>query len=91
MAVELKEHVELRGDNPLDAVIEGTNVAAYLVALRAIQDSAQIAAEHYQFSLATVHAAIAFYYDNEQAIQQADEVELQKLWDMGMKSPKSGS
>lgn len=71
MVLELREHIELRGDNPLDAVITGTHHKAYLVANLALNDGPQAAAEHYDIGLANVHGAIAFYYDNEAAISAA--------------------
>ena len=73
MAVQLKQHIELRGDNPLDAVIVGTRYKAYLVANLAFNDGAEVSAEHYNLHLAQVHGAIAFYLDNEEAIEQAKQ------------------
>lgn len=73
MAVQLKQHIELRDDNPLDAVIVGTKFKAYLVANLAFNDGAEASAEHYHLHLAQVHSAIAFYLDNEEAIRQAKQ------------------
>ena len=67
----IREHVKLRGNNPLAAMITGTHHKAYLVANLALNDGPQAAAEHYRIPLAAVHGAITFYYDNEAAINDA--------------------
>jgi len=73
VSVELKQHIELRGDDPLDAVIAGTiRIKAYLVANLAMLDGVEAAVKQYNISPAEVHAALAFYYDNKEAIQQAN-------------------
>jgi hypothetical protein len=71
MAVQLKQYIELRGDNPLDAVIVGTAKKAYLVASLALNDGAEAAADEDEMSVAEVYAALAFYHENEDSIQQA--------------------
>ena len=89
MTVELKTYIELRGDDPLDAVIAGTTrTKAYLVANLAFNETPEHAAEHYGLSLAAVHAAISFYYHNEEAIKQADEDLMAKLWANGMRDAR---
>ena len=71
MVLEIREHIELRGNDPLEAAIAGTQYKAYLVANLALIDGPRAAADHYRLDLATVHGAMAFYYDNETAIKQA--------------------
>ena len=71
MVLEIREHIKLRGDDPLDATVAGTHYKIYLVANLALNDGPQAAAEHYRIPLATVHGAMAFYYDNEAAIHEA--------------------
>ena len=71
MVVEIREHIKLRGDNPLDATVAGTHYKAYLVANLALNDGPQAAAEHYRIPLATVYGALVFHCDNEAAIDQA--------------------
>lgn len=71
MVLEIREYIELRGNNPLDAVIAGTHHKAYLVANLALKDGPQAAADHYDIGLASVHGAIAFYYDNESSINES--------------------
>ena len=71
MIAAIRDHVELRGDDPLAAAIAGTHYKIYLVANPALNDGPQAAAEHYRIPLATVHGAMAFYYDNEDAIHEA--------------------
>lgn len=71
MNIAIREHIELRGDDPLDAAIAGTYYKAYLVANLALNDGPQAAADHYRIPLATVYGALAFYCDNEGAINEA--------------------
>lgn len=71
MVLEIREYIQLRGNNPLDAVVTGTHHKAYLVANLALKDGPQAAADHYDIGLASVHGAIAFYYDNEAAINES--------------------
>ena len=71
MALEIREYIKLRGDNPLDATVAGTHFKAYLVANLALNDGPQAAAEHYRIPLATVYGALAFYCDYEVAIDEA--------------------
>ena len=51
--------------------IAGTHHKAYLVANLAVKDGPQAATDHYRIPLANVHGAMAFYYDNEAAINAA--------------------
>lgn len=81
-------HVELRGDNPLEAVVAGTHYKAYLVGNLAIKDGVQVSADHYGLDLAQVHSAIAFYYDNEDAIREALQQARQSAQDMGAMTAK---
>jgi uncharacterized protein (DUF433 family) len=71
MVVQIRNHIELETDNPLDARISGRGFKAYLVANLAFNDGVEASAEHYELSLADVHAAMAFYYDNQEAIKAA--------------------
>ena len=71
MVIEIREHIELRGNDPLEVAIAGTKHKAYLVANLALKDGPQTAANHYRIPLANVHGAMAFYYDNEAAINGA--------------------
>ena len=71
MALEIREHIKLRGDNPLDATVAGTHYKAYLVANLSLNDGPQAAAEHYRIPLAAVYGALVFHCDNEAAIDEA--------------------
>ena len=89
MVLEIREHIKLRGNNPLEAMITGTHHKAYLVANLALNDGPQAAAEHYRIPLATVHGAMAFYYYNEAAIHEAIQ-EARKLGEqLGARSAQS--
>ena len=71
MAIEIREHIKLRGDNQLDATVAGTHYKAYLVANLALNDGPQAAADHYRIPLASVYGALAFHCDNEAAIDES--------------------
>ena len=71
MVLAIREHITLRGNDPLRATIAGTQHKAYLVANLALKDGPLAAADHYCSPLANVHGAMAFYYDNEAAINEA--------------------
>jgi uncharacterized protein (DUF433 family) len=69
----LQQHIELRGENPLQAVIVGTEIKASLVANLYIQSDANIdtVCTQYDLTPAQVYAALAFYYDNRERIKAA--------------------
>ncbi|MEL6524074.1 MAG: hypothetical protein AAFQ07_00055 [Chloroflexota bacterium] len=71
MAIQVRTYVELRGDNPLDAVISGHQHKAYLVAGLAFQDNPGVSARHYNLTHAEVYGAMAFYEENRESIWQA--------------------
>jgi uncharacterized protein (DUF433 family) len=83
MALQLKQYIELHGDNPLDAVITGTRKKVYLVASLALNDGAEFAAEEDELTLAEVYAALAFYYENVNVIQQALEDARKQIRSLG--------
>jgi uncharacterized protein (DUF433 family) len=70
MVAELKQHIELRGDDPYDAVIVDTQLKACLVAQFAMSWGIDEAAQNYELSVATIYAALAFYYDNLDSIRK---------------------
>ena len=74
MVLEIREDIEIRGNDHLEVAVAGTQHKAYLVANLALKDGPQAAADHYRIPLANVHGAMAFYYDNEAAIPQAHEL-----------------
>lgn len=88
MAIEIKQYVELHGNNPLDAVMGGRETKAYLVASLALNDGSEAAAEQYRLTLAQVHSAMAFHYDNADAIQAAI-VEMRNLGEADRTKPSS--
>jgi uncharacterized protein (DUF433 family) len=71
MALQLKQYVELRGDNPLDAVIVGLPYNAWLVAQFAEAWGTEEAVKNYNLTRAQIYGALAFHYDNEAAIEDA--------------------
>jgi len=73
MVAELKQHIELRGDDPYHAVIVGTHLKAALVAQFALGWGVDEAAENYDLSLAAIYAALAFYHDNLEGIQHHEK------------------
>jgi len=78
--MQVVNHIEIRDDK---AYIHGTNKKAEMVARMYIGTDYSIedVMDHYGLSAAEVHAAIAYYYDNQdaldarhqQAIQWAEE------------------
>lgn len=84
MVLEIKTHIEVRGDDPLKAVVAGTNLKAYLVANLARLDGVDAAIEQYGLNRAEIYAALVFYYDHEAAIDsRVTEVEA-KLRESGV-------
>jgi uncharacterized protein (DUF433 family) len=73
MVLATQGHVIATTDDPLDAIVEGTHYKAYLVANLAFNDGPEASAKHYKLTLGQVHSAIAFYYDNEDAIKRSKE------------------
>jgi hypothetical protein len=71
--IQIVQYVELRGDNPLEAVVAETNANAHLVATAAMAQGVEETAEQYFISIAQVYGALAFYYENQDAIEQARE------------------
>jgi hypothetical protein len=87
MLAEIKQHIELQGDDPLDAIVDGhPRVKAYLVAQLAMVDGVEAAVEqykHFNLSAAAVYAALSFYHDNLEAIREADAKVMEALRQMG--------
>jgi hypothetical protein len=77
MALVNQSHVVANNNNYFDAKVEGTDYRAYNVAERAIRDGAEACAKHYNLTLGQVYSAMAFYYDNYEAIQK-DYEEIRK-------------
>jgi hypothetical protein len=71
LALANKTHVITATDDPLDALIQGTHYKAYLVANLTFNDGPEASAEHYGLSLADVHTAMVFHYDNEAKIKES--------------------
>jgi len=74
MVMQLKTHIQFEeGDNPLDVRLIERPIKAYMVANLAFIDGAEASAEHYNLSLGAVYAAMSWYEDNRDAINQALE------------------
>jgi hypothetical protein len=78
-------HIITPTNNPLDAVIAETHYKAYLVANLAFNDGAEASAEHYGLPISQVYSAMAFYRDNEEAIQASLKEEDEGLIKLGMR------
>lgn len=63
------KHIELRGDNLLKAVIEGTEANAHLIATNAFAWGVEHAMEQYNLSEDKVFAAMHYYLNNRVAIE----------------------
>jgi hypothetical protein len=69
MDILVKQHIVLK--NGVGYLADYPHLKAHLVAQMHIhgKNSIEAVAEHYQIDLADVYAAIAYYYDNQQAIE----------------------
>lgn len=86
MVTGVKQHIKLNEDgNLLEAQLIEYPTNAYLVANLAFLDGAEATAEHYCISMGAVYAAMSFYEDNRDAIQQALKNEEDALYKMGMR------
>lgn len=88
MATPIKQHIEIEGNNLLAARLTERPFKAYLVANFAFLNSPEASAEHYRISLGAVYAAMSFYEDNREAIEQAEKENLEALYKMGMRDSK---
>lgn len=67
--------IDMRGENPLRAVIAGRESNAYVVGLNALAHGVNHTMEHYKLDYDTVLDAVKFYLDNREAIDRLlDEV-----------------
>ena len=73
MVAALKQHVELRENDPYDAVIKNTHLKAALVAQFALGWGIDEAVENYSLSPAEIYAALVFYHDNLEGIRQHEK------------------
>ncbi len=64
------KHIEMRGDNLLRAVVEGTEANAHLVARNGLGWGVQHAAEQYHIPVEKVLSAIKFYLDDQEEIDR---------------------
>jgi len=74
--MEIINHIEIREDK---AFIRGTNKKAEMVARMYVDTEYTIAdvMEQYNLSAAEVHAAIAYYYDNQTALDERHQAAIQ--------------
>lgn len=86
--VKAIQYIELRGDNPLRAVVAGTNSNAHLVATAAIVQGIEETAEQYLISIAQVHGALAFYHENREEIERIYQEEENDPTRAGISSKK---
>ncbi|MGB7340536.1 MAG: hypothetical protein WBC91_16680 [Phototrophicaceae bacterium] len=74
--MEVINHIEIREDQ---AYIRGTNKKAEMIARMYVGTSYNIedVTEHYNLSASEVHAAIAYYYDNQDALDARHQQSIQ--------------
>ncbi|MDQ7024405.1 MAG: hypothetical protein Q9P01_11310 [Anaerolineae bacterium] len=70
MEVKIEQYVELRGENPLRAVISRTESNAHLVASAALINGMDATVVQYNLSEAQVYGALAFYHENRDLIEK---------------------
>jgi purine-nucleoside phosphorylase len=83
MVLVNQTHIITPTANPLDALVEGSRHKAYLVANLAFNDSPEASAEQYHLTIAQVYSAMAFYRDNEEAINLSLQTERELGKEMG--------
>ena len=66
----MNTHIELRDDNPVRAVIAGTEANAHLVASNALTWGVDHASEQYNISSEKVLSAVKFYLNNQEEIDR---------------------
>lgn len=83
METLLKQHIVLK--NGVGYLADYPQLKAHLVAQMHIhgKQSVETVAEHYQIDLANVYAAVAYYYDNREAIETAIENKIQNAKQVG--------
>lgn len=67
------ENIQLRGENLLQAVVEGTEANAHLVASNALAWGVDHATEQYNISADKVLSAIKFYLNNQEEIDRLSD------------------
>lgn len=74
--MEVINHIEIREDQ---AYIRGKNKKAEMIARMYVGTSYSIedVTEHYNLSAAEVHSAIAYYYDNQDALDARHQQSIQ--------------
>lgn len=77
------QHIEI---NNGQAVIKGRRLKAKLVASLHIKAGASVeeVMQQYELSRAEVHAALAYYYDNQEAIEQSFQDAEQYVHEVGV-------
>lgn len=68
--LRLDQYIEIREEDILTAVVRGTEANAHLVATAALSQGVEFTAKQYHISMAQVHGALAFYYENQTEIEQ---------------------
>lgn len=84
MPIKAKQYIELKGENPLRAVVRGTEANAHLVATNALVCGVSDTAEQYHMSEAQVYGAMAFYRENQELIDHYNAESEKHLEEIGM-------
>jgi ribose/xylose/arabinose/galactoside ABC-type transport system permease subunit len=69
MSANFGQHIVLKGDNPMKAIIAGTNLKAYRIAQFVLAWGAEEAVQKYGVDQAQIYSVLSFYYDNIAAIE----------------------
>lgn len=64
------KNIEMKGESPVRAVVEGTPYNAHLVARNGLGWGVEHAAEQYHITVEEVLSAIKFYLDNREEIDR---------------------
>ena len=81
--MQVINHIEVHNG---EARILGRNLKAKMVARMVIWEKRSISEvmEHYNLSAAEVHAALVFYYDNQESLDAEYRANLETLKEVGM-------
>ena len=80
--MQVVNHIEIRDDT---AYVAGRNVKAKMVARMVVREKASVeqVVEQYSLTPAEVHAALAYYYDNQAVLDAEYEANIAQLKQTG--------
>lgn len=86
MKPEIKQHIKLLTEHPLDARLTEKPFKVHMVARLAFTEGVEACVEQYGLSLGAIYAAMSFYEDNREAIEQASDEAWEDIRETGTSS-----